>query len=130
MTMMTRMTRMPKMPRIPRKKMMTAAMRLSSQILLRRRSPRENEKPSRRTKRDEPGEDEGEGGGDDRDERKKKRKPNTCTGKSEVNRRSLYQRKEDQETLPQALESELTFKLTCRRYAVSISEHLRAKQSQ
>jgi len=78
----------------------------------------------------EPGEDEGEGGGDDRDERKKKRKPNTCTGKSEVNRRSLYQRKEDQETLPQALESELTFKLTCRRYAVSISEHLRAKQSQ
>ena len=78
MTMMTRMTRMPKMPRIPRKKMMTAAMRLSSQILLRRRSPRENEKPSRRTKRDEPGEDEGEGDGDDRDERKRKRKPTTC----------------------------------------------------
>ena len=41
-------------------------------------NPRENEKPSRRTKRDEPGEDEGEGGGDDRDERKRKRKPTTC----------------------------------------------------
>ena len=127
---MTRMTRMPRMQRMARKKMIAATMRLSSQILPRRRSPRENEKPSRRTKRDEPGEDEGEGGGDDRDERKKKRKTNTCTGKSEVNRRSLYQRKEDQETLPQALESELTFKLTCRRYAVSISEHLRANQSQ
>ena len=75
---MTRITRMPRMQRIARKKMIAATMRLSSQILPRRRSPRENEKPSRRTKRDEPGEDEGEGGGDDRDERKRKRKPTTC----------------------------------------------------
>ena len=75
---MTMMTRMPRIARMAMKKMMAAAMRLSSQILLRRRNPRENEKSSRRTKRDDPGEDEGEDEGEDRDERKKKMKPNTC----------------------------------------------------
>jgi hypothetical protein len=86
--LMTRITRMTRIPRKTRKtKAMEAPMRLSSQIFTRRWSPRENEKPSRRTKPDEPGEDEGEGGGDNRDDTKKRRTPNTCL--PQANQRSM-----------------------------------------
>ena len=51
----------------------------------------ENEKPSRRTKPDKPGkdegEDEGERGGDDPDEKKKRRTPNTYL--PQANQRSI-----------------------------------------
>ena len=56
--MMTKMTRMTRITRKARKpKAMVAPMRLLPQILTRRRAPRENEKPSRRTKPDEPSEE-------------------------------------------------------------------------
>jgi hypothetical protein len=62
---------------------MAAPIRLSSQIVMK---PQENEEPSRtrRTKPDEPGEDEGKGEGDQDEEKKKlkRRKPNTCQPQS------------------------------------------------
>ena len=76
--MIMRMTRKQRKTRT-----MAAPIWLSSQIFMK---PQENEKPSRtrRTKPDEPGEDEGKGKGD-QDEKKKKlkrRKPNNCQPQS------------------------------------------------
>ena len=97
-------------------KAMTAHMRLSSQILLRRRSPSESEKSSRRTKPEEPGEDEGEGGSDDHDEKKTRRTPNTCLPQRQGNQRSIGAPSKDRKRKPshRSTNQNLLSELTCR----------------
>ena len=90
-----RMTRLARMTRKKRKtKAMAAPMRLTFVADLTETAKpqlQENEKPSRRTKPDKPGkdegEDEGERGGDDPDEKKKRRTPNTYL--PQANQRSI-----------------------------------------
>ena len=134
---MKRMMRMMRMKRKQRKtRTMAAPIRLSSQILMK---PQENEEPSRtrRTKPDEPGEDEGKGEGDQDEEKKKlKRRNLPTTVKSEINQimtidagsfgasAVLGKRR------PRNPARRMNQNLPLRRRTVSISERLHAKQSQ
>ena len=121
-TWTNRIPGMPMITRIPRKKRhtKTIAARLSSQILVRRRSPSKNEKPSRRATRRTRR----------RRRRRRRRRPRRgdeemnaeylpATGTSEIKRNvTIGAGQEDQETLPQAARVKTYL---CRWRAVSIS---------